>query len=66
MTEIPFKEIADNDADDFQPDVIVIGSGSGGSAAARRLVDEGLKVLVLEAGGMDTNPAIQDPGRLRR
>jgi choline dehydrogenase len=64
MTETQFKEIADNDADDFQPDVIVIGSGSGGAAAARRLVDEGLKVLVLEAGGMDTNPAIQDPGRL--
>ena len=64
MTENPFKEIADADADDFEPDVIIIGSGSGGAAAARRLVDEGLKVLVLEAGGMDTNPAIEDPGRL--
>jgi len=65
MGENAFTSIADSDADDFQPDVIVIGSGSAGAAAARRLVDRGdVKVLMVEAGGMDTNPAIADPGRL--
>jgi choline dehydrogenase len=48
---------------DFQPEIIVVGAGSAGAAAARRLVDKGLKVLLLEAGGRDTNPAIHDPTR---
>jgi choline dehydrogenase len=48
---------------DFQPEIIVVGAGSAGAAAARRLVDQGLKVLLLEAGGRDTNPAIHDPTR---
>jgi choline dehydrogenase-like flavoprotein len=33
-----------------RPDVVVVGSGAGGSAAAWRLVEQGLQVLVLEAG----------------
>jgi choline dehydrogenase len=45
-------------------DVVVIGSGSGGAVVARRLVDAGLSVCVIEAGGLDENPAIHDPGRL--
>jgi len=45
-------------------DVVVVGSGSGGSVVARRLVDAGADVLLLEAGGPDENPAIHDPSRL--
>jgi choline dehydrogenase len=45
-------------------DVIVVGSGSGGAVVARRLVDAGASVCVIEAGGIDENPAIHDPGRL--
>ncbi len=46
----------------FEPDVIVVGGGSAGAAAARRLVDSDMRVLLLEAGGPDVNPAIHDPG----
>ncbi len=48
---------------EFQPEVIVVGAGSAGAAAARRLVDQGVRVILLEAGGQDTNPAIHDPTR---
>src|SRR5436190_8404561 len=45
-------------------DVIVVGSGSGGAVVARRVHDAGASVLVLEAGGLDENPAIHEPGRV--
>jgi choline dehydrogenase len=45
-------------------DVIVVGSGSGGAAAARRLLDAGMTVLLLEAGGADANEAIHVPARV--
>lgn len=32
-------------------DVVIVGAGAGGSAVAWRLVEQGLKVLLLEAGG---------------
>ena len=41
-------------------DVIVVGAGSAGSVVTRRLVDAGRRVLLLEAGGPDTNPMIHD------
>ncbi|WP_432491549.1 GMC family oxidoreductase [Kineococcus auxinigenes] len=45
-------------------DTIVVGAGSAGSVITRRLVDAGQRVLLLEAGGDDVNPAIHDVGRL--
>ncbi|AYY12514.1 GMC family oxidoreductase [Actinobacteria bacterium YIM 96077] len=45
-------------------DVIVVGAGSAGCVVTRRLVDAGVRVVLLEAGGPDANPAIHDPSRM--
>lgn len=45
-------------------DYIVIGSGASGGLLVRRLVEAGMRVLLLEAGEADTDPRIPPPGDL--
>lgn len=43
-------------------DIVVIGGGSGGCAAAARLVQAGHTVCLLEAGGRNDTTAVKTPG----
>lgn len=44
----------------MESEFIVVGAGSAGNVIARRLIDAGKTVTVIEAGGYDTNPLIPD------
>lgn len=48
----------------YASDYVVVGAGSAGCVVARRLLDAGATVTLIEAGGRDENPAIHDPARL--
>jgi choline dehydrogenase len=42
----------------MEQDYIIVGAGSAGNVMARRLLDAGARVTVVEAGDFDTNPDI--------
>jgi choline dehydrogenase-like flavoprotein len=42
-------------------DYVVVGAGSAGSVVVRRLLDAGHSVYLIEAGPVDTSPAIHSP-----
>ncbi len=44
-------------------DYVVVGGGSAGCVVARRLLDGGATVALVEAGGPATHPAIHEPSR---
>ncbi|MGW0710284.1 GMC family oxidoreductase [Streptomyces sp. NPDC002643] len=54
----------ENAYDGVEFDHVVVGAGSAGCVVARRLVDAGRRVLLVETGGRDDDPAIHDPGSL--
>ena len=49
--------------DTITTDIAVLGGGTAGCVLARRLVDHGLRVTLVEAGPSDDDPAIADPMR---
>ncbi len=52
QAEKPIKPLVpDNGALDLEADVCIVGSGAGGGVIAGTLAGQGLKVVVLEAGG---------------
>jgi choline dehydrogenase len=45
----------------LQADYVIAGAGSAGCVLARRLIDAGYTVILLEAGGDDRSPAVYVP-----
>lgn len=50
----------------FESEVCIVGAGAAGISLARRLLEHGRSVMLVESGGSDHEPAIQDlaAGRL--
>jgi len=46
--------------EDVSCDVVVVGSGAGGAVAARELVQAGLRVVIVEEGGLITREQVRD------
>lgn len=44
----------------LEADICVVGAGIAGIAIARRFIGTGVRVALLESGGLDYEPAIQD------
>lgn len=47
----------------LEADVAIVGSGAAGNTFARTLLSSGLKVLLIESGGLDYDPATADLNR---
>ena len=46
----------------MQADYVIVGAGSAGCVLANKLTaDPGVRVILIEAGGRDTNPLIHIP-----
>src|SRR5690606_30019101 len=53
--------VSPDPAETLEADYVIAGGGSAGCVAARRLVDAGYSVILLEAGGDDRTPAVYVP-----
>ncbi len=49
-------DLREDAPEDLQADVAIIGAGAAGQAIARSLLEKGLRVLLLESGGLDFEP----------
>ncbi|WP_227458616.1 GMC family oxidoreductase [Cupriavidus pauculus] len=49
----------------FDADVVIVGTGAGGGIAAERLSEAGLKVLMVEEGGLHTSDSFRDMDEAR-